>query len=128
MRNLSLITTAWADYCPVSVELSHFQPELVFLALGITTFYRKSFSFQVVGPLVLTSLLTSLCLRLHSSPLTASLAAALTLILAARVGSYDGQDVINNLVMYAYLTQRPSLTQPTLWWAILFLSPAQLIR
>ena len=48
--------------------------------------------------------------------------------LYCRVGSYDGQDVINNLVMYGYLTQRASLTQPTLWWAILFLSPAQLIR
>ena len=48
--------------------------------------------------------------------------------LYCRVGSYDGQDVINNLVMYAYLTQRASFTQPTLWWAILFLSPAQLIR
>ena len=88
MRNLTL-ATAWADYyCPVSIELSHLQPELVFLALSITTFYRKSFSFQKQGPLVLTSLLTSLCLRLHSSPLTATLSAALTLILAARRESH----------------------------------------
>ena len=126
--------------------LSHFKPALLLLSLSLTTFYRKSFSFQRHGPLVVASLLTSLSLRLHCSPLPLALSATLTLLLTARrdlsvhisglllqclscrIGSYDGQDVINNLVMFASLTQAVNLSQPTLWGAILFLSPAQLMR
>ena len=50
--------------------------------------------------------------------------------LSCRIGSYDGQDLINNLVMSASLAwlQAANPTQSTLWRAILCLSPAQLIR
>ena len=37
--------------------------ENVLLSLGITTFFRKSFSFQSQGMIVLLSLLGSFCLR-----------------------------------------------------------------
>ena len=66
------------------------KPELVFLALSLTTFYRKSFSFQSQGLLVVLSLMTYLCLRLQSPPLTLSLAALpLSLCLASRRGHYQ---------------------------------------
>ena len=53
-----------------------------------------------------------------------------TLYFVCRIGSYDTQDVINNLVMFASLSwlEVANPSQATLWRAILYLCPAQLIR
>ena len=68
--------TSWTEYSPVWIEKSHLKPELMLLALSLTTFYRKSFSFQSQGLLVVLSLVTALFMRLSVSPLIISLTAA----------------------------------------------------
>ena len=83
----NITMTALTEYVPVwaTEEMSHLKPELMFLALSLTTFFRKSFSFPSQGPLAVLSLMTSLFLRLHFSPLTISLIALpLVISLAAR--------------------------------------------
>ena len=86
MTNLNL--TAWTGYSSVrGGEMCKLKPELVFLALSLTSFYRKSFSFRSQGPLVFLSLTSYLCVRLHSPPLTLSLALVpLIFSLASRRG------------------------------------------
>ena len=85
MTNLTNLT-AWTEYSPVwAEEMSELKPSLALLALSLTTFYRKSFTFQSQGPLAVLCLLTYLCVRHHSHPLTLSLTAVpLILSLAAR--------------------------------------------
>ena len=112
-------------------EMNMVQLEMVFLSISITTFYRKSFSFKSQGHLVLISLINYLSVS-HNSPALVQLAAAgvLALVLADRLGSYDVQDLVNNIIMIICLTwinnSRPS--QFHLWLSILCLSPAQLMR
>ena len=86
------MTTVWTEYFPVWAEMTHFKPELMLLALSITTFYRRRFSFQSQGLLVLISLMTYLCVRLPSSPLTLTVAAA---ILAKSLAGRDGLSPFN---------------------------------
>ena len=79
--------TSWTECSPIWTEVRHVKPELMFLALSLTTFYRKSFSFNSQGPLVVLSLMMALCVWLSVSPLIISLeAAALILHLSSRQG------------------------------------------
>ena len=80
--------TSWTEYPPVRTEMRHVKPELMLLALSLTTFYRKSFSFSSQGPLVVLSLMMALCVWLSLSPLILAIQAV---VLILHLGSRQGQ-------------------------------------
>jgi len=107
------------------------RPEIMFLTLSITTFYRKSFTFASHGQLALCSILGFVIIRFYLNVLWFSLLVGVILQdLVKKIHSYDCQDVFNNVVMYCCLLWlEVALANGThLWPVILFLSPAQLIR
>ena len=123
------------------------KPDLMFLSLGITTFYRKSFTFEsqvsVVsvplnlilfssqGLLTLYYFVGCLSWRLDLSCSLGLLLLGLWLLcqgVAGKVRNYDSQDVINNLMMYGALVYLDTRAASSLWLEILCLCPAQLMR
>ena len=120
-------------------------PDMIFLSLSITTFYRKSFGFdsQVFnskflaimmkstsqGRLFLVSLLGFFCTDFAWSPVLLSLVTVVILLdVGRRITSYDTQDLINILVMYSALVCLQSHQTSSLWLTVFCLSPAQLLR
>ena len=110
-------------------EMEHLQPDLLFLSLAITTFYRKSFTLKNHGSLIFISLLSFLSFQLDiSMVLIYVLVISVICDVLSRILTYNLQDVFNNIVVYLSLLFLSHYEGEQLWMIILILSPAQLIR
>ena len=119
------MSTLGEKYC----KMEYLKPDLLFLSLAITTFYRKSFTFKSHGSLFFISLFSYLSFNLDISVYLkyAMMTCAVSDVLS-RIVIYNLQDVFNNLVVYFSLIFLSKQEGHQLWMTILFLSPAQLIR
>ena len=129
------VTTRFTKYEEI------FQMNLLFLALAVTTFYRKSFTFTSQGIVIFVDILgyiiwswDSLCFP-HISNIVVLIYKILIMFftinnLSNDVKTLDLQDVLNVCVMYMFLrwVVIADYNPAHLWRTVLMISPLQLVR